>query len=683
MGKDPYKYFRVEARELLDDLTRLVTELDKGVAAPGSVAKLLRLAHTLKGASQVVRQTAIAGMAHAIEDILCPFRDTEGPVSELSTAEVLRLLDQIAAKLDELGPSPGSKVVTSNKGTASIEPLKTVRVDVTDVEALLSALSEAAVQVTTMQSQAGTMKEIKQLASAIARYFSHPDPRQNGSAGRKVRAHAEQLLGCVVRLEQVLVSAVERTGRELLTSQERAHRLRLLPVETIFPSLERAVRDVALELGKQASFETSALDLRLDAEVLAVLGDALLQLVRNAVAHGIEKAEARIAAGKSSVGKIEVTVQRKGGRINVSCRDDGAGFDVEAIRRAAVKKGSISALDAESMGLNDAINLILRGGVSTTKAVTGISGRGIGLDVVRDAVQRLNGDLSVDTVPGVGSTVQMCVPVSLNSLNALIVESAGMRVCIPMDSVRQTLRISRQDIAHPGHHQSIPYKHQSISFLRLSQALGRPNSGSNGCAREAAVVVACGEAIAAVGVDKILGARTILVHSVSPMTAADPIVSGGALDAAGDPLLVINPAELVKEVQRGDTAVVGESEARRLPILIIDDSLTTRMVEQNILESAGHQVKLASSAEEALEMARAHKYAMFLVDVEMPGMDGFQFLKRAREDPQLREIPSILVTSCSAPEDQRRGAEAGARAYIVKGDFDQRHFLATVNQLLN
>ena len=177
---------------------------------------------------------------------------------------------------------------------------------------------------------------------------------------------AEQLPGRLGRIEQELVSAVERTERELLESQERTHRLRLLPVEIIFPSLGRALRDVAQAQGKQVDLQTSGAEVRLDADVLAVLRDALLQLVRNAVAHGIEKPETRAAAGKPSLGTVEVRVERKGRRVAFLCRDDGAGIDVEAIRRAAVRKGAISTVEAESLGLKEAINLILHGGVSTT-----------------------------------------------------------------------------------------------------------------------------------------------------------------------------------------------------------------------------------------------------------------------------------------------------------------------------
>ncbi len=682
MGKDPYKYFRVEARELLDDLTRLVLELDKGAADKGRIVKLLRLAHTLKGAAHVVKQTSIAESAHAIEGILDPYRESEGPIPEPSTSEVLGLLDQLAAKLKDLAPPTETEGTAMSPASSTGDRLETVRVEIQDVEELLSSVSEAAVQVAAIRDETGALKEIRRLASAVAEYFSVSNLRPNSEETLRVRAMAEQLPSRLGRIEQELVSAVERTERELLESQERTHRFRLLPVEIIFPSLGRALRDVAQAQGKQVELQTSGAEVRLDADVLAVLRDALLQLVRNAVAHGIEKPETRAVAGKPSLGKVEVRVERKGRRVVFLCRDDGAGIDVGAIRRAAVRKGAISTVEVESLGLKEAINLILHGGVSTTRTVNTISGRGIGLDLVRDAVTRLKGAISVDTTPRVGTTVELSVPVSLNSVNALLVESAGIGACIPLESVRQTLRIGRLDIARSGNGESIPYKKQAISFLPFSQALGRSGQGNNGCERKVAVVVASGDAMVAIGVEKLLGTRSILVHSLPTLAAAEPIIAGGSLDAVGNPLLVVDPAGLVQIAQRGQTGVAGADEAGHLPILVIDDSLTTRMVEQNVLESAGHQVELAKSAEEGLEMAHSHHYGLFLVDVEMPGMDGFEFLARVRQDPQLRGIPSILVTSRNSVEDRRRGDEAGARAYIAKGEFDQRSFLATVTELL-
>jgi len=194
--------------------------------------------------------------------------------------------------------------------------------------------------------------------------------------------------------------------------------------------------------------------------------------------------------------------------------------------------------------------------------------------------------------------------------------------------------------------------------------------------------VQTGDRSVAVGVDRFLGTSSIVMRSLPAAVAADPIVAGASLDAEGNPQLVLDPIELVALAERGRGSALGGTPPRPAPILVIDDSLTTRMLEKSILESAGYEVEIAVSAEEALAKACDGRYSLFLVDVEMPGMDGFEFVETTRADPTLRSIPAILVTSRNAPEDRRRGEQAGARAYIVKGEFDQGKLLQTIRALI-
>jgi two-component system chemotaxis sensor kinase CheA len=270
----------------------------------------------------------------------------------------------------------------------------------------------------------------------------------------------------------------------------------------------------------------------------------------------------------------------------------------------------------------------------------------------------------------------------MTSIAALMVNAAGMVVSIPLDCVREVLRVPDHGIVTSGAHESIPYQGQAIPFLSLSQALGRPASSIGRRERRSAVVVSAGSAMAAIGVEELRGTGTVLVRSLPALAGAAPTVAGGSVDADGKPLLVLDPPGLVRAAQGSPGGLIPTAEALHAPILIVDDSLTTRMVEQGVLESDGHNVELATSAEEALEMVRTRPYSLFLVDVEMPGMDGFQFISRTRQDPVLRKVPAILVTSRCSPEDKRRGEEVGASAYIVKSEFDQGLFLQTIRKLM-
>jgi two-component system, chemotaxis family, sensor kinase CheA len=349
------------------------------------------------------------------------------------------------------------------------------------------------------------------------------------------------------------------------------------------------------------------------------------------------------------------------------------------VRRALERKGVLAehGRDAQPQEL---LRALLGSGVTTSRTLTEVSGRGIGLDVVRDAARSLGGHATMTTHAGAGTTVELEVPVTLSSLNALLVEAGTTIAAIPLSAVRQTLRVPQGDALGSG---SIAYDGHLIPFVALPQALGAAPRGvsTQGAGARSAVIVSGGDGIAAIAVDRLLGTADILVRPLPALAAADPVVASVSLDAQGNPRLVLDPAGLVA-VARQATHQPSASAPPAAPILIVDDSLTTRMLEQSILESAGYEVELATSGEEALQKAQHRTYALFLVDVEMPGMDGFAVLARMQATPELRNIPAILVTSRNAPEDRQRGVEVGARDYMVKSEFDQVALLHRIRGLI-
>ncbi len=267
MAKDPYKYFRVESRELVEKLTRGTLDLEKGVGGENLVPSLLRFAHTLKGASRVVKQPAIAEAAHAVEEILSPYREDKRAVPKERTSEMLRLLDQITVKVAELERPVEPGLAVSAKPVAE-EPLETVRVEVEEVEALLSKLSETSVQLAAIQREMEKAKQAKQLANLIVHRIHSHSAKPNGSAAAEIGPVAEQLLGSLESFERGLATGVERVQRDLSQSWERANRLRLLPAATIFSPLARAGRDAAVALGKEAQLYPTGGNVRLDAHDL-------------------------------------------------------------------------------------------------------------------------------------------------------------------------------------------------------------------------------------------------------------------------------------------------------------------------------------------------------------------------------------------------------------------------------
>jgi two-component system chemotaxis sensor kinase CheA len=684
MAKDPYKYFRVEAREILDGLTQGTLQLEKGSPAPEVVARLLRLAHTLKGAARVVKQPGIAELAHTVEGILTTHREVGQPLSKEQGSELLRLLDEITSRLSALDPASDIAAAGPARSAAE-EPLETLRVEIREMDSLLRTVTAAGVQLGAVRKGLGGTGRLRDLTSLFLDLLA-ARPGENGAEASpgmvRARSLAEELRSSLDHFQRSLAVDLERVDGALAEIRDVAHRLRLIPAQTVFPSLDRSVRDAAQTLGKRVAFEASGGEVRLDANVLASLRDALMHVVRNAVAHGVETEAERVALGKSPTGQVRLLVERRGSRVAFVCRDDGRGIDVEAVRRAAVARGLVPASEAKSLPADKVIALLRAGGLTTSNDVTELSGRGIGLDVVRATTSRLKGEMSIRSEPGRGATVEVRVPISIASLHGLVVEAAGALATIPLDAVRQTLRVRDSEVARSAEGDSILHEGSVIPFLPLDRMLRRSGSAGRNRGAWSAVVVQAGDRRVAVGVDRLLGTSNIVMRALPGVVEADRVVSGASLDAEGNPQLVLDPGGLVAAAERGPGAPSEEADPRRAPVLVIDDSLTTRMLEQSILESAGYEVELAVSAEEALTKAHNRRYSLFIVDVEMPGMDGFEFVAETRSDAALRDIPAILVTSRNAVEDRRRGEQVGARAYVVKAEFDQGQLLQTIRTLI-
>ncbi|HTA21592.1 MAG TPA: response regulator [Polyangia bacterium] len=680
MARDPYEYFRIEAREIRDGLGRGVLQLDKG-ATPEIVAGLLRLAHTLKGAARVVRQPLIADHAHAIEEALAPVRESEGRVERALVDRLLSLTDAISSEIAKLDAPTAARPVAPQSSAPVDDDLRAARPESADLDGLLAGVAEATTQLRGLRRHATAVEQARRLSNLlidqIAPGPAAESPAALGASGAKARSTAEQLRAVIGGVERDLSDAIEQTDRELREVREAAERLRLLPVGTLFMSLERVVRDTAPSLGKEATFSARGGDVRLEAAVLSFVQSALIQMVRNAVAHGIEAPTERARVGKPRAGHVELDVTRRGNRVAFTCRDDGRGIDVDAVRRVAAQRGLLPS-DGEPRAAGEILRLLLKGGLTTAGAITQAAGRGIGLDIVRDAAKRLGGDVTVETNANRGTTLTLDVPLSLSALDALLVDVGGVSAAIPLAAVRRTIRLAEGDVTRTPDGDAIVYEGKVIPFVPLRRTLGQQVTFA---AERSVVVIEGNTALAAVGVARLLGVSNVIVRPLPTMAAAAPLVIGASLDADGAPQLVLDPAALVSDaVGRVRTEPAPTPQAA--VVLVIDDSLTTRMMERSILESAGYEVDLATSAEEGLDKARARRYQLFLVDVEMPGMDGFSFVEQTRADPSLREVPAILVTSRNAPEDRRRGIEAGASDYVVKGDFDQNALLATIRRLV-
>lgn len=633
--------FRLEARELFEELARGLLELERHPERAEVIHRCFRLAHTLKGAARVVREPRIAELAHAVEDALAPHRAGAAAPDAEFMGDLLALVGALRREVAAVdAPRPEGGAGAPFAGEPGEERLETVRVEIAALDEALEAAAEAAVQIGAARRAAAALRD------------------------------AGDALG----------AALEAAAREVEDLHRRLGALRLVPARTILPSLELAARDAAQALGKQVDVEASFEEVRLEGHILADVRAALLHLVRNAIAHGVEPAAERARLGKPAAGRVRLSAARRGRHAVFTCADDGRGMDLEALRAAALQRELISPEQAAALGREETLRLALRAGVSTSEGVTELSGRGVGLDVAAETAARYAGELRVNSEPGLGVTLELEVALSLSSVAALAVRAGEATALIPLHGVAGAVRLTDAEVLRGGHGDTILHEGREIPFAPLARVLGAASVAPR--ARWSAVVVRSGDGRAALGVDRLLGSTEVLVKPLPSAAGEHASVAGAALDAQGDPMLVLDPRGLLQAAvslpNPGDAA----RPRPRLPILVIDDSLTTRMLERSILEAAGYAVDLAGSGEEGLRKAKERRYGLFVVDVEMPGMSGLEFIRAARADAALRGVPAIIVTSRGSAEDRRRGLDAGAAAYIVKGEFEQRRFVSEVGALM-
>ena len=471
--------------------------------------------------------------------------------------------------------------------------------------------------------------------------------------------------------------------------ENEVKQVRMLPLSTLTGPFGRMVRDLAQESGKEALLNVVGGETELDKHVLEQIKDPLIHLLRNAVDHGIESPEERVALGKSRSGILTLMARQVGQEVVISVSDDGAGLDIKAIRQAALRKGEG---EGEALGEAKVAEFIFKLGVTTSSVITDISGRGIGLDVVRRNVEALHGQVGVAWEQGGGTTFTLRLPLTLTSSRGLLVRVSEQRFVIPLNAIERLIEVGAQEISPLEGYETVRHGGRPVRLVWLRDVLGLPGTeGQSERGRFPAVILGAGERCMAFAVDELGGEQEVVIKGLGKQLSRVGGVAGATMVGSGEVVLILNVADLIKlALQRERRSILSSAEpalpmlARvRQRILVVDDSITTRTLEKNILEAAGYRVELATDGQEALEaIAREGVPDLIVSDIAMPRMNGFELTRRIKGDAETAEVPVILVTSLDSPEDKVRGIEAGADAYIIKSSFEQSNLLETIEQLI-
>ena len=694
--------FVEEARDRIERLATFVPQMD-GAAEP--MVEVKRELHTLKGAGRMLQIAPLAELCHAAEEVLHAAPPGMIPlltrvVDELSTmveavsrgAEPERdagLLDVLlrASSPPVPKPEPEPEPVAApaplpepqapvpaqpSPGAARPAALSgDIRVDTSS----LDAVAERATQVRIM-ALAGrqVVERIYELARLAEEGLHEPQPTQ-----------VLAVLSTMLRRVAVELEGGQR--RLIRSSEEQLEKmlaLQLQPLRGSLVSLARHARELARALGREVEVELEGEDTRLDRRITRELDEALIHLVRNSVDHGIEPADVREVQGKPRAGRLQIRASAEGPKVRLVIADDGRGIDFDAVIQRAVSVGLVDAASARTMGKQEALRLLFAPGFSTRKQITDISGRGIGLDVVANVVNRVGGEVFLDSEPGRGTTFRVEVPVARRGESVMLLRVGQIRLGLPSSVARRATRLSPESvIERDGRTFAVLSEGQDggqrlVPFVPLARLYGQP-------AEEFQLLIegmASGQPLA-LAVDDVEAEQEVLVRPITRKVATDRLLEGVALLASGEPVGVLSPAVLAQReyLRAMPSPHQRVAVARRVRILLVDDSLVTREMERRLLEDAGFHVSAASDAQEGLALLGEEPFDCVVTDIEMPGMDGFELTAHLRGMEHFAQLPIIVVSTRDRPDDRLRGLKVGADAYLTKQSLDAGELVDLVRRL--
>ncbi len=621
---------------------------------------------------------------------------------DLKLAEVVTPLPEKQVVLTEPTAEEGAAKHARPKPSRNdhdVDP--TIRVNIERLDKLLNLMGEILVNQIDSESQVKELSMLKQEAGDLQGIF-------NSLKGEMELLKEKASEDKIAALNQMLIEAEGRAGdvagridsaasrmkentasRRLALDelQDRTLHVRMLPLANIFGIYPRVVRDASSSSNKKVQLETTGEETELDKRILEQIADPLMHIIRNCVDHGIESPADRRKAGKAEQGTVRLAAFQRGDRVEIEIGDDGAGIDPEKIRQAAIRKNLIAEND--SLTADQCIDLIFRQGFSTAEQVTDISGRGVGLDVVKNNIEKLEGYVTVDSDLGAGTRFTVSLPVTLAVIKGLLVESNDSKFVIPLASVREMVAVTEDEIQTLGQHRGFLMRENAIPIVDLLEFLGGGHTKKSGN-RVSVVVVKTGNFAVGLEVGRLLGEQEVVIKPVGSYLGRLDNVAGVTILGSGEAVVVLNINQLARKVKEGSlggvVAPVG-NEAEKLvesrkKVLVVEDSLVVRELQKNILEAAGYEVDTAVDGEDALTRLAEKGVDCVVTDLEMPRMNGFDLTTAIRSKEDTQDVPVIMVTSCSSEDDKKRGIEAGANAYVVKGSFDQQTLLNTIERLV-
>ncbi len=751
--KDFISLFKSETEEHLTKLDKGLVKLEKDPRDLNLIKDLKRAAHTIKGSARVFEYDQIQDIAHAVEDVFDKLTEKEISFTSEIADVVFEALDIIRVVLGEVvkeepididpseicaklaviadgeekrkngdssrarsarlrsgqeGQPPGDKDQEARgkedkkSESAVSEPTSDefIRVPTSRVNKLLNLVGEMVINKMKSSSKIAQSRKIfvgtKDMQKRIAvlsekvKNFLPPNDVEITKLFGQCSADVHRLNDEASELYKNISTEAFQLDPIINELQDKMKEIRMLPCSTVFEMFPRMIRDIASRQGKKVDLDIRGEETELDKKVLEGIKAPLMHILRNCIDHGIEPVAKRKDLGKPAVGKIEVSAFHDSGNVVIKIEDDGGGIDVNQIRQTVIKKHLVSETELKTMTEKEILNLIFMNGYSTSPIITDVSGRGVGLDVVRHDIDNLRGQVVLDTLQGKGTTFEIVLPLTIAIIQVLLVKSRGELFAMPVSSIEESLEVHATEISTLEGRMAVQVHGHSVPVVKLDELLGLPaETEERQSALEELPVVVTSSMDKKVGfiVDEIVGGEEIFIKSLGKHLGKLNNVMGATILGTGEVVVILDIPELIVCSRLSHPAIVGrqfqiKEKRKDKKVLIVEDALSTREVERSILEGEGYQVDTAVDGVDALDKVAVTKYDLVVTDVQMPRMDGFELCEAIRKNPEYDDVPVVVVTALEKEEDKRRGINSGAQAYIVKSAFDQGNLLDTIERLI-
>ena len=695
--------FLVETNEIIENLDHDLVELESNQNDLELLNKIFRGAHTMKGSSSFLGFNKLADLTHHAEDILNKLRKGEMVVTREIMDTLLEFVDKtkqiisdiengtdtadVASVINDLKLASEGKLVGKKPAAASAPAAQasapaqaarkaapkqeakqhqatqveqTIRVDVSRLDSLVNLVGELVL----------SRNRLSQIAGELENKFEN-------------EYLVEQLLD--------VTSAIGMNTTEL---QLAIMKTRMIAIGKVFNKFPRVVRDIARDTGKEIELIISGEETELDKQVIESIGDPLLHMIRNSCDHGVETPEVRVAKGKPRTGTVLLSAYHEGNHVVIEIKDDGAGMDPDKLKRKAIEKGVITLDEANNMDDKQAFGLIFKAGFSTAEKITNISGRGVGMDVVRNNIEKLNGIITIDSKINEGSTFFLKLPLTLAIIQALLVEVAGETFAIPLASVVETVRITNEEIHSFEGREVLKLRDRVLSLVRLDEAFALDELEQD---EIYVVVVALAEKQLGFIVDKLIGQEEIVIKSLGEYLGGNPGIAGATITGDGRVRLILDVSGVIEVAQNmprrirnvkklaGNRRSAVQAQAKKtnaIKVLICDDSSTDRKICKKVLESQDWiETVEAPSAKDALNILDRDKgIDLIISDIMMPDMDGFRLSRSIREKGY--EVPIIAVSARMEPSDRKKISASGINAFVQK-PLNQQLLLDKIDELIS